>query len=333
MRKHFRLLAFAALLPLLGFGCVQLGPRIVRTPQSAPAQNVAQVQAPQQAPAQSAVSSTALAYLKLDGGTAQVARGGKVYAAQEATELFSGDRITVTAGSVILIYPDAGASRLEAGTDVVLLSDGAKPQGLFVQLQLTAGKIWTRFERLLGKDEYFGVAANNVVATVRGTGFGVIVDANGVDFQVADHVVDVSIENVPGSTAAELAQAPIYLSAGQGFRLLARSLVPGQIKLLQSAVRQLSVAERLDAGFQFGLHKLNQELLQRPAHPYQLPAQPNVPEEYLPVQQMLLDQANAPASSTPPSGAVFVPPTRAPRADELNLLNVTPSVSGPTSTR
>lgn len=330
MSKHFRLLALVALLPLFGLGCMHLGPRIVRAPRPAPLQNIAQAPTGQPSP-EEAASSSALAYVQLNGGAAQVTRSASMLPAEETAELFSGDRITVTSGTVTLIYPDAGAAQLEQGSDVVLLSDGTHEGGIFMQLRLTAGRIWTRFERLLGPDERYEVEANGVVATVRGTAFGMSVEADGVDVQVADHEVEIAQEASLATTTQNAMAAPFKISAGQGLKILTRGLLPKDIRILKSAVRQLSVAERMKQGFQFGLKRLQLELLKRPLRPYKLKAPPSVPLELRPYQQMLLRRAVI--LQLLQSTTTFQAPTRAPTSGELNLLNVTPTIQGPTAPR
>ena len=66
------------------------------------------------------------------------------------------------------------------------MPDGEAGTGLGAKIILEAGKVWTRLERLLGRDETFSVESSDVVATVRGTAFGVSLIDGDVDVTVAD---------------------------------------------------------------------------------------------------------------------------------------------------
>ncbi len=192
--------------------------------------------------------TSSLAFLRLNGGAASVTRGSDEKSAVDGTELTAGDRVQVTNGTVSLIYPDAGETRLENGTVATLTSDdGAK--GLFAKLQLASGKVWTRFERLLGKGEQFSVAANGVVATVRGTAFGVAVVGEDVDIQVAENQVEVSQEVIDAAKVAEV----VTVAAGEGVKVHAKTFLK----------RSLSDIERNSEGFRFASRKIPPERLRQ----------------------------------------------------------------------
>lgn len=207
-------------------------------------------------------TSTAIAYLSLNGGVATVQRNGEVVVAADGDALSNGDRVSVTAGTVSLIYPNAGETRLKAGADATIVSDSTSTS-VFAELRLAAGSAWTRFERLLGTDEHFSVAANGVVATVRGTAFGVTVDGDQADVQVADHFVDVSQEGTESQG--------VRLQVGEGMRLRASDFVKADLPILRTRIRMLTAAEKADAGFTFALQRLAPERLRVPAqviHPF-----------------------------------------------------------------
>jgi hypothetical protein len=265
----------------------------------------------------------ALAYLRLNGGAAEIVRSGTRVQALDGLQLESGDRVMVTTGTVYVTYPDSGASRLEAGTDIVLTTDDSKP-GLVMQLELVAGRIWTRFERVFGSGEYYAVSANNVVATVRGTAFGMSIEDGAVDVQVADHEVAVTAEQGdPLAWRAGTVPRFLKLSAGQGLRIATRGALP-DIQLLGASIRQLSVAERLAEGFKFGASRLLPERLRPPTEPVRLKIEPVMTPELIRYRELLLRRAAImqAASST------FVAPQRAPSLQET-APTTSPKILGP----
>lgn len=234
----------AALAILAGGGCFRLSPNLSPT---SGAQNQNDV-----AP---------LAILVLDGGHANVTRGDATESASDELELLPGDTIEVTDGTVRLVYPEAGASYLEAGSKVTVLPDGEGQGSVFAQIELVAGGIWTRFERLLGPDEKFSVSGNGVVATVRGTAFGVELVNGSADVQVAESNVDVTV--LEARKDLSLAAKAIRLSPGQGLRIGAESLKKLEVAGAKRLVRTLGATEKAKKGFKFAVQKLPMELLKK----------------------------------------------------------------------
>jgi len=265
MKHMFRYTLPLFLVAFLGAGCA-IFPRVVRVP---PAPNEPAVaQSPQPAPEE--VNS--IAYLKLNGGAASVTRGNSTAAGADDVELESGDRVQVTSGTVSLIYPNAGETQLDTGSNVTIVSDGSGTGSVFAELQVASGEVWTRFERLLGTDEHFSVQANGVVATVRGTGFGVLVDGDAVDVQVAEHSVDVtSADDESAATQSQQVNA-IHLTEGQGFRITRTQLHALGIVHAKGDVRTLTTLERSRKEFKFGSLTIPRERLVRPANPVRLQA-------------------------------------------------------------
>ncbi|MFA5185681.1 MAG: FecR domain-containing protein [Patescibacteria group bacterium] len=326
MSKHFRVLVLLALLPALGAGCFQVGPRVVQGPQTTEQKQVAKVDDKKddnKAPTfedqyESVTSSDALAYLELKGGKAKVSRAGLTVDAADGMEIESGDRLKVDSGTAYLVYPGSGKAQLETGTDLVFLAyDNG---GLFVDLKMAAGRVWTRFERLLGANEQYEVTANGVVATVRGTAFGVSLDADGVDVQVADHYVAVMNETSPA------AAAPVKLSAGEGLKIVTKGVLLKDIKILSTAIRRLSATEQLDAGFKFGSLRIPMESLVKPINVLRLRVPASVPFDLQPIREQMLQRA-----STLESSGIFVAPTRVPTTSETAPLNTAPTINGPTT--
>ncbi len=251
---------------LFGLGC-RPRPRIVQ----APTKPTEQTQATESAPG-------VLAYAHTNGATADLTRDNAVIALQDGQALAEGDQIKVNAGTLELVYPDAGVSQIESGSEIVLLAQSDEPREgeVSADIQLIAGSIWTRFERLLGNTERFSVTSNGVVATVRGTAFGVSADTDGVDVQVADHQVEVTEQKAEEQGSS--AKSSVVLQAGQGLKTKAGAFTsPAAVRRL---IRSLSNAEKARAGFVFGANRIQLERLRRPAKIVPLLKLPSLPEAY-----------------------------------------------------
>lgn len=328
-RRYLPMFLAAVSVLVLGAGCFRVGPRVVQAPEKPGTIQVAGDTGKTRKPDsryEASSSSTAMAYLKLNGGEADVTRGGIKVAGEDGLELASGDRLTVASGTVFVVYPDSGASQLESGTDLVLSVDESKP-GMVMQLELVAGRVWTRFERLFGKEEYYAVSSNGVVATVRGTAFGVSADDGVVDVQVADHDVEVTTESGgPSQWRPEKIMRALKISAGEGLKIATRGALP-DIQLLKTSIRRLNVSERLTQGFKFGANKLLPERLRKPANPLRLKIQPIMSPDLQSYQDILLRRAAFFMQAT----STFVAPTRLPTLQETTAPTSTPTIKGPSS--
>lgn len=217
-----------------------------------------------------AVQPKALAYLLLTkDADVKVRRGVDETNGVAEMELYEGDEVEVITGQVRLLYPDTGESVLPQGTKLRLLPQGQPGEGgLGVQLWLEAGKVWTRLERLLGKDEAMSVDANGVVATVRGTGFGIGLNDGKVSVVVADHQVEVSagvVLNV-GTTVTQ----SVTLASGNGLTIDPATLdkMTDTRSELMKNIRTLSSTEKKQPEYIFAQTKLAPAELTRPANPY-----------------------------------------------------------------
>ena len=309
MNTHFRFLLPLVAVSLFGFGCIQVAPRITQAPE-----------APATAPASSAA---AFAYVHLNGdGKANITRGTDTKSAVENAEVDGGDRVRVTNGTVSLVYTGAGETRLSNGTDMTIVAD-PKSSGLFAELRLASGEAWTRFERLLGTNEHFSVAANGVVATVRGTAFGVKVVGDGADVQVADHQVDV--QSVDGKA---MMTKIVHVVAGQGIRVSAQQFLTMEMTGLDAMKRTLSSVERNAAGFMFGSQPINAARLSAPSAPVQLfTTQASIsPNDEQRMNE--LQDANTQVQIQTQT-QFFVSPSRGVNTNEQAPNGGTPSVKGP----
>lgn len=316
----FRRLAIPLLiLPLLGGGCFRIGPRIAKSPQPSPI-------ATQTTSTTTNSDTPVLAYVALNGGSATVTRGSSSLPVEDGLELLQGDALEVTAGTVSLVYPDSGVSELQTGTKIEIIpDDGEGETGVFTQIRLIAGDVWTRFERVFGPTERFSVAGNGVVATVRGTAFGMSVVGTDVDVQVADHEVLVTAEEEESAATSTQSANIIALSAGQGLRATAKVLTQLDATRVKALVRKLTITERGTKGFQFGSKRLLQERMKRPLRPVRLPIRPVVKPELEARIQIL--RRRAMLQKLYPQ---FAAPLRAPI--DFIVPTTTPSVSGPSAT-
>ncbi|MBU2612959.1 FecR family protein [Patescibacteria group bacterium] len=248
---------------LVGVGCFRLSPRVVQddvTPQVA----------------DTAIDIAPMAVLALDG-TGTLTRGDQTHELVDGLELLPGDTIVAETGSVVLVYPDAGVSKLAPGTTITLLPDGEGEGSVFAHIELTAGSIWTRFERLLGFDERFSVNANNVVATVRGTAFGVVAVAGEADIQVADSEVEVSLLDARKNPT--LADKVVRIGVGQALRIGASSLKDLDIAAARNRLRTLTAQERTRAEYRTIAQPLAATLLKKRAS-VRLDLLPDIPERF-----------------------------------------------------
>lgn len=310
MTKSWNIVLPLAMLSLFGFGCFQIAPRIVKAPE------------PQYAERPSTDQTVAVAYVRLDGSRGTVTRGSTTLPAQDGAELASGDRVQVTSGMMTLVYPDKGASELSSGSDMTLLSDD-KGTGVFTEIRLAAGKIWTRFEHVFGSDEQFSVASQGIVATVRGTGFGVSVESDGVDVQVADHTVEIIPESITGASVI----APVRLTVGQGLRVHASDVIHISSAALKAKVRRLTSAERQSPGFTFGAEKLSADQMKKPVRALQLL---NVTSTITSTDTQHLQLLRDQLIQLKASG--FAAPTRQVLPGEIAPTRIAPTMTGPTST-
>lgn len=115
-----------------------------------------------------------------------------------------------------------------------------------------------------------------MVATVRGTAFGVSSDTDGVDVQVAEHQVEVVDKNA--EEKGDVAKNSILLQANHGLKIKTNSF--GTPSAVRRLVRSLSPAEKASIGFKFGIKRLEVERLRRPIKVVPLLKLPNLPEAF-----------------------------------------------------
>ena len=279
MKKFFRAISFVSLIAMLfvGVGCGKTDNQNINSYNDLSNQSQSQNQNSNYIPKKEVTPEepTPLAYLLLDQNSlVTVTRGEQQTEGKNNMELLLGDTIKVDAGQAKLLYPDYGISLLTQDTVVTILPDGEPGEdGLGVQLLLEAGKVWTRLEQLLGSDDTFTVEASEVVATVRGTAFGMqIIDGN-VQIIVADHQVSVSTREALRS-AKDLKNA-ITLSAGNQVTIDPQEIHTKEDPRPQllPKIKALTTAEKQDPDYLFAIQKINVESLKKPVNPFKWSAQ------------------------------------------------------------
>lgn len=208
-----------------------------------------------------------LAILLLTPNTqATVTRGEEQTDAVHQMQILAGDEIEVIKGEVQLLYPDYGVSILSEGTNLIVLpAQGADDKGLSAQIILEAGKIWTRLEKVLGTDESFSVESSDVVATVRGTAFGVSIVNGELDIKVADSQVAVTTREAMKG-AVDLVKKAVYVSAGNAIKVNPKLLSAGENprNVLLQNLRKVSETEKKDIFYRFGTQKIDPVNLKKP---------------------------------------------------------------------
>ncbi len=251
--KFTRFFCSVVIISAFGMGCSKPAP----SPRPA---SDSQVEAPS-TPSPALTSDTdlevKLAILQTNGGVVNVTHDQTMQLGQDGASLFAGDTVEVASGTAEIVFPEAGASALPAGSKVTLVAHGSGQGSVYARVMLEAGSIWTRFERLLGPDEHFSVSGNGVVATVRGTAFGMLLDGKGADVQVAEHVVDVATFDDDGSSAKKA----IDVTEGRGLKIDADTLKREDHEKMQKRIRMMKQDEKGSFGYRFMKTKLPDSIM------------------------------------------------------------------------
>jgi len=227
---------------------------------------------------------TTLAILLLtQNSKVTVSRGSEVTDAVSQMELYPGDEVNVIAGEAQLLYPDIGISILPEGTRLVIIpGENADNGGFAAEILLEAGKIWTRLEHVLGSDESFSVEASNVVATVRGTAFGVSMVNGEIDISVAGNQVAVTTRNALKNIKDSVAGA-VMVAAGNAIKVNPATLISGEnprAELLKK-LRRVTDTEKQDLYYRFGTTRLEASRLKKPDQTFKWSAPINIGEKLI----------------------------------------------------
>ncbi len=111
-----------------------------------------------------------------------------------AAELMAGDAVrTDREGLAEVRWGDLGVTRLDASSELKIealppdITDAVKAS---IRLHLASGRAWSRLLKLYGPESSFETRTDSVVATVRGTAFGLAKDASSTRLAVTEAVVE-----------------------------------------------------------------------------------------------------------------------------------------------
>jgi hypothetical protein len=133
-----------------------------------------------------------LAILTEFDGEFMLRRSGKYIEPWVRMELSAGDELSVgQSGKAIIVWPGQGRTTLDIETELALnrLSALDSSNAWSSRLKLEAGRVWTRFERLLTNGSSFEIRSGNIITAVRGTSFGVARSDGETKLQVTDSSV------------------------------------------------------------------------------------------------------------------------------------------------
>lgn len=160
-----------------------------------------------------------LATLEITQGTGvsvQYAGSEAKVEAESDMALSQGDTIMTDGQSMAAIHWSGYGRTLLSTSTTLTLTEAGRPdaEGIAAKLRLTSGRVWTRLEQVLNPGSNFEVRAANVVATVRGTSFGVGLTIPGkVRVQVMES--NVSVGRTASEASDEIIGPLVNISAEQ----------------------------------------------------------------------------------------------------------------------
>jgi len=133
------------------------------------------------------------ALLYVDGGVVQVDSGSGWQPAIDGMELSVSDKVQTLEGKATIALYEGEIIRLEPNTQISIKELSQQK----ITISQEAGSTWSRLTKLGGVAEY-NVETPTTVATVRGTGFGMIVSENKNDLLVGEGTVTFGFKNETG---------------------------------------------------------------------------------------------------------------------------------------
>lgn len=157
---------------------------------------------------------TPVAVLRVELGRATVTTAGvtQELVPGEESEVLTGDEIVVSDdGRAAIVWDGHGRTLIDAGTRLRVTEAERPSSGILrARMLMDIGRTWTRLERLLGTDSEVSVGAYDVVATVRGTSFGLERQGNQTVVKVTESRVEVARAERPFSQAAFTAALDLF---------------------------------------------------------------------------------------------------------------------------
>lgn len=136
----------------------------------------------------SQTSEAVTAQLIIDSGTVQVKHAdGSWTNAQSGILLAASDSIkTGSNTSASVIFFESSIIRLDSDTEITIQQIIEQDEEISIKIQQDAGRTWNAISKISGIDDY-EVQTPTSVASVRGTGFVVIVEPNGTTYYGVSH--------------------------------------------------------------------------------------------------------------------------------------------------
>ncbi len=125
---------------------------------------------------QGTTAEVPVAVLRVEQGKATISSGGAPQEVTTETQVNQGDEIVVSDDGRAALYWDGyGRTLIDAGTKL-RVTEASRPDGkksIKANFLIDIGRTWTRIEQVLDVGSEVSGATGDVVATVRGTSFGV----------------------------------------------------------------------------------------------------------------------------------------------------------------
>ena len=182
------------------------------------------------------IAPSVIATLGNASGTVSVTRNDEPLALIPFMPLLVNDRIETGADGKAEIGWTGYGRTLIAPNTVITITNAEQildnGDGIVARLKLESGRIWTRLDKLLSAGSSFEVKASNVVATVRGTSFGVGIDALGkIEVKVAKSKV--SVARTVNAESDEIVGSPITVGEMERMELIGKqTLMSKPIQML-----------------------------------------------------------------------------------------------------
>lgn len=133
--------------------------------------------------------------LDIISGDVEIKSGDAWIQAKDGQKMVQGDTLkTANGADAQIIWGDLGVTRLDPGTELTiekLPSDINQGSKTVIGLKLQSGRIWNRMLKLLDIDSSMEIKTNDIVATVRGTTYGIAKLENCTEAIVSESAVAV----------------------------------------------------------------------------------------------------------------------------------------------
>lgn len=198
-----------------------------------------------------------VAVLRVEQGEATVTSNGVTQVVTTETQVNAGDEVSVSASGRAALYWDGyGRTLIDAGSKL-RVTEASRPSGgnsIKANFLLEIGRTWTRIEQVLDVGSEVSAATSDVVATVRGTSFGVDRVGGASSIKVKESKVSATR---PGATEGVSVEEGFKLDVSQGstgaFRNTARlSATELQDPLLLAGDKDIPDGEYDLSGFTSG---------------------------------------------------------------------------------